>query len=205
MFCSQCGQQLPQNAKFCASCGTAVDGGGQRVAQEPDTREPVLTVRPQFIPWVTIAAIIPLQIFFTLWGGGFFGGFSMVGLQVLDLPIPPWAPFVFFGALFFFGIPIIAYTAKKRTYDQTEYRFYKDRLEYAEGFWTAEDKTVRYDKITETALRRGVVQKKYGLGTIFLATPATGFQQGKSTSGIKIVDIEEPEKVYGLVQKLVGA
>ena len=78
-------------------------------------------------------------------------------------------------------------------------------LEYAEGFWTAENKTVKYDKITETAMRRGIIQRKYDLGTIYLATPATGFQQGRARSGIRLLDIEQPEKVYKAVEKLIGA
>ncbi|MBW2108981.1 MAG: hypothetical protein JRI36_09995 [Deltaproteobacteria bacterium] len=52
-------------------------------------------------------------------------------------------------------------------------------------------------------MRRGIIQRKYGLGTIFLATPATGFQQGRAMSGIRIRDVEEPEKVYEAVQKLI--
>lgn len=53
-------------------------------------------------------------------------------------------------------------------------------------------------------MRCGIVQKKYGLGTIFLATPATGFQHGKAMSGIRIKDVEKPEKVYNTVLKLIG-
>jgi len=139
----------------------------------------------------------------TVWGAGFFGGFGMFAVKGLGLPLPPWFTFVFFGCLFFFGIPLLVYTAKKRTYAQTEYRFFRNRLEYAEGFWTAENKTIKYDKITETAMRRGIIQRKYGLGTIFLATPATGFQQGRAMSGIRIRDVEEPEKVYEAVEKLI--
>ena len=84
-----------------------------------------------------------------------------------------------------------------------EYKFYRTRLEYAEGFWTVENKTVKYDKITETAMRRGIIQKKYGLGTVFLTTPATGFQQGRAMSSIRIRDIKDPEKVYETMQKLL--
>ena len=84
------------------------------------------------------------------------------------------------------------------------YKFYADRLEYAEGFWTAEKKTIKYDKITETNLKRGMVQKKYNLGSIILSTPATSNEQGKSNSGIKILDIEDAEEIYEKVQHLIG-
>ncbi len=66
-----------------------------------------------------------------------------------------------------------------------------------------EDKTVRYDRVAEISMRRGVIQRRYGLGCVFLATPATGFSHGKTASGIVINDIENPEKVYAFLQELL--
>ena len=128
----------------------------------------------------------------------------MFGAKALDLGLPSWFTFVFFGCLAFFGIPILAYVAKKRTYAKTQYRFYRDRLEYTEGFWTVENKTTKYKSIIEVNFRKGIIQRKYNLGTIYLATPATGMQQGTRMSGIKIRDIEEPEKIYEMVKNLIG-
>lgn len=205
MFCAECGIKIEENANFCPRCGTPA-GTAARSPAAPvrDNNEPVLSVRPVFIPWVTVASILPLQLFMTLWGGGFFGGFSMFGVKALNLPLPGWFTFVFFGLLFFLGIPILTYISKKRTYGATEYKFYPDRLEYAEGFWTAEDKTINYRSITEVNLRRGVIQRKYGLGTIYLATPATGIAQGRAVSGIKITDIPNCEKIYGTIRELIN-
>lgn len=215
MYCSQCGKTINDDARFCQFCGTqtaGADSTNQPTAniapQQPqpiDNDEPILELRPTFIGWVTALSVLPIQLFMTVWGAGFFGGFSMFAVKALKLPLPPWFTFVFFGCLFFFGIPLLVYTAKKRTYNDTVYRFYRDRLEYAEGFWTAENKTVRYDRITETAMRRGIIQRRYNLGTIFLATPATGFSQGRAMSGIRITDIENPQAVYGTIQELVGS
>lgn len=204
MFCSKCGKEMVDDAKFCAGCGEPVSGAQVESVQEQDAGEPLLVLRPRFIGWVTVLSVLPFQIFMTIWGAGFCGGVGMFAVKGLGLSLPPWFTFVFFGCLFFFGIPFIVYTAKKRTYAQTEYRFFRNRLEYSEGFWTAENKTIKYDKITETAMRRGIIQRKYGLGTIFLSTPATGFQQGRAMSGISLRDIEEPEKVYEAVEKLIG-
>ena len=195
---------MEDDARFCASCGAPVSNVQGTQPQEPDTGEPVLVLRPRFIGWVTVLNVLPIQLFITAWGGGFFGTLSMAAVKGLDLPLPPWFTFVFFGCLFFFGIPFLVYTAKKRTYAKTEYRFFRNHLEYVEGFWTAENKTIKYDKITETAMRRGIIQRKYGVGTLFLATPATGFQQGKAASGIRIRDVEEPEKIYEAVENLIG-
>ena len=204
MFCSKCGKEVADNVNFCANCGAKTPGIQTSRTKEMDDGKPLFILRPHFIGWVTILSVLPFQLFMTVWGAGFFGGFSLLAIKSLGLSLPPVLAFYFFGGLFFFGIPIFAYTAKKRTYRQVEYKFFRDRLEYAEGFWTAENKTIKYDKITETSMRCGIVQKKYGLGTIFLATPATGFQHGKAMSGIRIKDVEKPEKVYNTVLKLIG-
>lgn len=204
MFCSNCGRELDDAAKFCSNCGMQIVAPDKQTTQWPDSGSPVLVLRPRFIGWVTVIAVLPLQLFMTAWGAGFCGGFAMFAIQGLDLPIAPWMPFVFFGCLFFITIPLVVYTARKRTYAQTEYRFYRNRLEYVEGFWTAENKTIQYTKITETMLRRGVIQKKYGLGTIFLMTSASGFMRGKSMSGVRVQDIEEPERAYATIKNLIG-
>lgn len=204
MFCSHCGKEIADEARFCSSCGTPVAGTQPQTAQEPDTGEPLLVLRPRFIGWVTALSILPLQLFMTVWGAGFLGGFGLFAVKALNLPLPSWFTFVFFGCLFFFGLPLLVYMAKKRTYAQTEYRFFRNRLEYAEGFWTAQNKTVKYDKVIETAMRRGIIQRKYGLGTIILATPSSGVQQGRTMSGIRIRDVEQPEKVYEAVETLIG-
>jgi len=130
----------------------------------------------------------------------------MFAVKALHLNLPEWFTFVFFAVLFFFGIPITAYLAKKSTYAKTEYRFYQDKMDYYEGFFTVEEKTMSYRNITEVSLRKGIFQKSYGLGTIFLATPATGYSgsgRGMSRSGISVVDIENPEEVYRKIKELI--
>ncbi len=124
-------------------------------------------------------------------------------IPALGIDVPRGATFVFFGALFFFAIPIIACTSRKKTYVKTEYRFYNTRLDYYEGFFTTEEKTIDYRNITEVNLVRGVIQKKYGLGTIVLSTPATGFVSGRARSGIRIQDIPHAEQVYQQVKGLI--
>ncbi len=203
MYCSKCGGKVQEGGRFCANCGSDLGQGNSRPREKSDPGEPLLVLKPRFVPWVTVLSALPLQIFFTIWGGGFFGGFSMLAVKGLRLNLPGWFTFVFFGAAFFIGIPFLFYFAKKKTYAKTEYRFFRDRLEYSEGFWTVENKTIRYDKITEVSMRRGVIQRKYGLGCIFLATPASGFSQGKTASGIVVQDVENPEQVYTLVQDVL--
>ena len=199
MFCNQCGKQIADQVKFCSECGAEVPGAGSPTTNEPDSGEPQIAARPVFNKTLSFLACLPLGIFLAVWGAGFGGiAFGMV-IAFLNLEVPYWVPPVISGCLVGLGIPMLNYTAKKRTYAQTEYLFFKDRLEYAEGFWTAEKKTIRYDRISETSMSRGVIQKKYGVGTIVLSTAG-----GKAGSGIKIHDIEDPEAAYEIVQKLIS-
>ena len=183
------------------NCGTPVSTG----FQASETGEPILVLKPKFLPLVTAFSILPLQMFFTIWGGGFFGGFSLFAVKALNLPLPTWSTFVFFGCLFFFAIPIVTYVAKKKSYAKTEYRFYPTKLDYYEGFFTTEEKAINYKSVNEIYLRKGIFQKMYGLGTIMLSTPATGSQDsGRARSGIRVADIENPGLVYSQVKELVS-
>ena len=201
MYCQECGKAIGKDARFCHVCGAPVSRGFR--ASESD--EPTLVLKPKFPPLVTSLSVLPLQIFFTLWGAGFFGGFGMFAVKALNLSLPPGSTFVFFGCLFFFGIPIVAYLARKKTYAKTEYRFYPTKLDYFEGFFTTEEKTIGYKNVSEVNLRKGVFQKMYGLGTIILSTPASGFEgSGRARSGIRVADIENPDVVYRQVKELVS-
>ncbi len=203
MYCKNCGILIDNDSKYCSKCGSPTFSVTSTTS-EPDNSQPIITVRPVFIPWLTILAVIPIQLFMTVWAGGFFGGFSLIALKFLNIQLPIWSTFAFFGALAFFGIPAAAYFARKNTYSRTEYKFYSDHLDYAEGFWTVENKTIKYKNITEVNMRQGVIQKKYGLGTIILSTPAMGFQRGRARSGILVSDIENPAEIYEKLKELIG-
>jgi uncharacterized membrane protein YdbT with pleckstrin-like domain len=215
MYCPECGSNIVDQAKFCPQCGTNQSPDYVRTStavKEPepayqvDNSTPLIVIKPVFIPWVAIAGIIPVQIFMTIWGGGFFGGFSMFAVKALGLNLPTWFTFVFFGALFFCGLPFLAYFSSKRTMKETEYRFYPDRLEYAEGFWTTEQKSIKYSDIKEVHLRQGIVQRKHGLGTLHLSTASASAMtsSNRAFSGIRLHNIPDVEEVYQKAKELVG-
>jgi uncharacterized membrane protein YdbT with pleckstrin-like domain len=167
------------------------------------------SLKPVFIGWIALLTQLPLQLFFTVWAGGFFGGFSSSMFQKGD-----WTPFVFFGGLAFFGIPLVSYFGKRLNYSRTEYRFFSDRLEFEEGFFSRNRKVVKYRDVKEVTLREGILQRTVGLGTVYLATLATGsgpqnnpfFALGfgnVSASGIAVRDVQTPAEIYEKVRKLV--
>ncbi len=101
MFCKECGNEIEDDAKFCSKCGASTSLKSE--TKDVDTSAPIITARPVFIAWVTMLSVLPIQLFMTVWAGGFFGGFGMFGIKALGLNLPPWFTFVFFGALAFLG------------------------------------------------------------------------------------------------------
>jgi len=199
MRCHQCSNENALEARFCDRCGSPLAG------QAPETggsEETELVLRPTFVPRAALLSALPLQVFLTIWGGGFFGGFSQLVIDGFDLPIARWVPFPVFGALFFFGIAFFFYKAQRRSYEMTEFRFTRFKLDYFEGFLTVEEKTIPLANVTDVSLRRGLVQKRYNLGTIVLATSASTGAVGPAT-GIQLHDIQDPEDFFSTVKDLV--
>jgi membrane protein YdbS with pleckstrin-like domain len=222
-FCENCGAPTDAGDRFCPSCGhrlktpepslqTATAHASSPVIPystteaTTDTEQPTMALRPRFIGWTTIVSVIPIQLFMTVWAGGFCGGFSSFAMKPLQrltgVSWPMQYQFIFFGLLAFFGIPFLTYFSKWRQYKKMEYRFYPDRLEYYVGFIQIEQKTILYRNIQEIDLKKGPFQRQYGLGTIVITTPGM-VMQGNRTSGIRLSDIENPDDVYQYLKELV--
>ncbi len=205
MFCSQCGDSLETQDRFCSSCGARVGGGDEagapRGPRAVADEGPAVVLRPRFEPVLTFAQLLPIQLFMTVWGGGFFGGFSMFAVQALGLGLPTWSTFVFFGAVFFLGIPLVAFRAARSSAEKTEYRVFRDKLEYYEGFFTVEEKSIALSDVTEVSLLKGPFQSRYGLGTVVLATRAGVVSSRRP--GIRLANVEDPDTVYANVKELV--
>jgi hypothetical protein len=159
----------------------------------------VFTVRPVFIGWITLLVQLPLQLFFTIWAGLFFGGMvQSTGLFVRGSP----TPFVVFGAIAFFGVPAVAYIGKKLNYGRTEYRFYTDRLEFEEGFFSINKKVIRFRDIKEVTFYLATLAT--GSGQNFRPFVALGFGN-VSGSGISVRDIIDPDQTFDRIRQLVDA
>jgi membrane protein YdbS with pleckstrin-like domain len=168
-------------------------------------------VKPVFIGWIALVVQLPLQLFFTFWAGSFFGSMLTMTGGFSDRP---QIPFVICGGITFIAIPLVAYFGKKLNYSRTEYRFCDDHLEFEEGFFSLNRKVIRYKDIGETTLRKGILQRIYGLGSVYLATLATGSSRGPSVfsalgfgnvsaSGITVRDVQVPDEIYDKIRALV--
>lgn len=173
----------------------------------------MFSVRPVFVGWIALIYQLPLQLFFTIWCGAFFGG--LVGsLHVLPRNSP--TPFLVFGAAAFLLLPLVSYFGKKLNYARTEYKFSDDRLEFEEGFFNVTEKVIRFKDVKEVTLRKNLFQRIYDLGTLYLATDATGSYARTnvfnalgfgniSASGVGVCDIPNPDEVFERVRRMVDA
>jgi len=175
-------------------------------------------LKPVFIGWSTLLAQLPLQLFLTVWCALFFGGIisAITGSFEDDFDAVIFftaSPITICGMIGFFGTPLIAYAGKKLNYSRAEYRFFDDHLELEEGFFSLNRKEVRYSDIKEITLHKGFFQRANGLGTIYLATLATGSGDkagfnavgfgAVSSSGVMVRDVKNPDAEYDRIRALV--
>ncbi len=87
-----------------------------------------------------------------------------------------------------------------KTLKETEYRFYKDKIEYNEGFLTKYRKTIDYNKITNIGQRKGVLENLFGLGSIYIDTA------GFSPRGHELLMryIKNPDEIYDKIKELTS-
>ena len=172
--------------------------------------------RPVFVLWTSFLAQIPLQLFFAVWAGIFFGGMASMLFPTLKAApaMQLGNPFATIGIAVLVLFPIVSLAAKWLNYRNTVYRVYSDRIQIAEGFLTLRRKEVPLASVREINLRRGILQRAVGLGSVYLATQATGQGPQWSTSavfggtstfgsGAMLMDLMDPDSAYERLRKLV--
>lgn len=195
MYCNNCGKDVAENAYYCPQCGHSLD----------NSSAPRLIVRPLFTPLSAVLSLIPLQIFFTIWGAVVFGIAGFFLIEYFDLSINPWLVALVFGIIFFILTPVVATYLLLQHYSRTEYRFYSNRLDYEEGFYTLQQKSIDIGHIIEVNLMQGFWKRLFDQGTIILSTAATGEKSGSPKSGIRIPDVHRPHEVYRAIKQIIAA
>ncbi len=92
-------------------------------------------------------------------------------------------------------------TASKR-WKNTEYAVTNKRILIRNGLVGYQYETIYYTDIANVSLRVGVIDKMLGVGDIYLATKVVGVSGTKTTSPA-ILDIEDPQRVFSMVQGTV--
>jgi Tfp pilus assembly protein PilZ len=90
------------------------------------------------------------------------------------------------------------------TFANTHYHLFPNHINYQESFLNAEEKEFSYERVTETALRRNILQRMFNVGTVVLLTPATG-SPSQMHSGLKLQDLENPQETYKQIKEILAA
>lgn len=167
----------------------------------PHHAQPLLVVRPRFIPQVVVASNMERLAYITVGGGSFCSGFARAVALKQGIDLPVWFLLALFCPLVFLGAVWFALAGGQRRYACTEYRFYHDRLEYETGLWTVDRQAIPYAHIVETVCEQGLFQQRYGVGTITLLKPKTFLRLRQPQ--IKLRDIPNPDTVHTQVQTLI--
>ncbi|MFX0051235.1 MAG: PH domain-containing protein [Candidatus Hermodarchaeota archaeon] len=176
------------------------------------SEEPIVILKPKFLSFIAILKSIPVGIFLGIFGGI---GMLMVSLIASDQSttggtVDSTTTMMFVvGAIGFFILgAILSIWYRRTSINHIEYRIFPNRIEYFEGLFTVEQKTVRFVDVTEIYLRKGVLQKRFNLGSIFLMTkglmiPMIGARGG--LGGMILRDIENPDAIYQQIKQLKDA
>ena len=153
--------------------------------------KPILTLTPN-IP----VAVIP-TIFF-----GIIGSF-FIGMIVFSFSKSVLTAFIVGLVLFFIMIFFRFMNLQAR-----KYIFYQEKAEFYEGFLNIVQRTVNYNKVTDSILNKSVWDRLFGTGTIQLVTAghtaSPGFYgKGFFGGGVIMQYIKNPDETYAKVQKLL--
>ncbi|UCG89576.1 MAG: PH domain-containing protein [Candidatus Heimdallarchaeota archaeon] len=173
------------------------------------SEEPLVIIKPKFLTFVAVLKSLPVAVFLGLFGGI---GVLMVTLiatgQSTDGGTAESTTTMMFtvGAIGFFMLgAILSIWYRKTSISHIEYRIFANRIEYFEGLFTVEQKTFNFVDVSEIYLRKGVLQKRYNLGSIFLMTrglmlPMVGMRG--NIGGMILRDIEDPDAIYHQLKQL---
>ncbi len=87
---------------------------------------------------------------------------------------------------------------------ETLYRVFSDRVEYNEGLWNRQYRTVIFDQVIDVELTEGVLQQTEGVGTVTLVTQQlVSMGEGRlSNRRISMTNIPDARGVYDLIRSL---
>jgi len=201
MRCEFCGAEIEADKFFCSKCGKS----SSRTKNLVEDEEPELILKPVFVLGSNLGGQIGMVIFFSIWSTGFFGiliNIPIIATADVGFGISP-IPFIIVGCISLVGLPFLYNYRRKKIYENTEYKIFKDRIEHYEGFFTIKRRIIYFESIAKVSMTEKLYQQKRNLGTILLSTPAMAEMKGYS-AGIKLNDIESPEKMYKKLKEMVA-
>lgn len=168
-----------------------------------DTK-PLRIVQPVVVP-AQVWAIAPLASAFVAYFPAMFvfvvsnvihGGFDPVtGYAVATFVVAFLIAMTLFAIKFFYEP------------SHTSYAVYTDRVEYTEGLFNRQQRTVFFDHVIDVQLTEGLLQRMQGAGTVRLVTQQlVSSGEGKlSNRRIDLSNVPKPQEIYELLREIAFA
>lgn len=192
MFCSNCGNQVEDIAKFCDKCGAPTGATADRnseVREKQPDNEVKLLVKPTF-KWLYFMFPTLLLIFGLEIANIILVSYTHKGMFMLYGQIP---------CLIIFFISLIVVWFKKKQLENMEYAFYNTKVIYKDSFLNKAEKEVKYKNIRECVLIRRIVNRIFKQGIVVMYTNAeSGF-----INGICIPFLNNSEEIYRNIKELI--
>ena len=122
-----------------------------------------------------------------------------------------WFPWIFIGvgALLAIG-SVIANLLRYFESKTLVYYVFNDHLEYVDGFFNQEKKTIRLSDVADVFMKRSIIQRLYGIGTIRLALKGVDINvygikfhaKNQHSNYVVIRDVKDPDLVYDEIKQL---
>lgn len=220
MFCRKCGNEISEAAKFCSKCGNSVttsvvdenisESKVQETRDTVDNNKAICSLKPTYswgykictTTWKVLLYVAVLAIYF-------IAEFEVLGETLF---VKTDFLLVVGGVLTVILLGIITKLAvEKKQYDNLEYVFYPNRVEYIDGFVNKEEKTLKYNNIREVTMSQNVLERMFSIGTIKIFTSATsGYNNSRhgemyNRNGVVIHCVRDVRENYNKIKEIIDS
>jgi uncharacterized membrane protein YdbT with pleckstrin-like domain len=165
--------------------------------------EPLREVQP---------VVVPMQYFvFGPLAAGFISVFpGMFAFVISNMIARSFDPVIGYGlTIYLISFALAMYLLYLKAFkepEKTRYRIFENKLEYYEGFFNRQQRTVVFDQVIDVVLKEGVFQQAKSAGSITLVTQQlVSSGDGKlSNRSVVLKNIPNPQEVYDLIRNLAG-
>ena len=213
MFCRKCGNELDENAKFCAKCGTSTSA--EVVTQESANVEEIVeekkidkkVVKYTLTPTFNLGYKLCTTIFSIILCGLLVLFYLLEDMELTMYILSRYSGICLIVALVYLVIKLFF---EKKQYDRLRYNFYHNKLEYVDGFIDKEEKELKYKHIREVTMSQNILERIFNIGTIKVHTSASsglasGSRHGEmhGKNGITIHCVTDVRNKYQTIKAII--